>query len=116
MSIRSELGFWMRSIRRTTPWEWVTIFLIVAILGVALRPIAISDGGPSHGRLCLFNIKQTSLGLNMYANDYDGRLPDAMKWMDVIFPYTKNGNLLHDVEGVPKGGYGYGFRLRASGV
>ena len=42
---------------------------------------------------CTSNLKQLSLGLLMYAQDYDRRLPPAHSWADGVVPYTKNSTI-----------------------
>ncbi|MFP3904631.1 MAG: thioredoxin family protein [Armatimonadota bacterium] len=64
---------------------------------------------------CLANLKQLGLGAMMYAEDHDGTLPDADKWMDELEPYVKNEALLKcpaspDVE------YGYAMNADLSGA
>ncbi len=44
----------------------------------------------SQQRSCLANLKQLGLGVMMYAQDNDQKLPDAGKWRDQILPYTQN--------------------------
>jgi hypothetical protein len=40
--------------------------------------------------VCYANLGQVGLGLLMYADDYDDRLPPADSWLDATLPYTKN--------------------------
>lgn len=39
---------------------------------------------------CLSNLKQLGLGLNMYIQDYDEKLPPVNQWSDAVYPYVKN--------------------------
>jgi prepilin-type processing-associated H-X9-DG protein len=43
---------------------------------------------------CLSNLKQIGLGILMYAQDHDEKLPSADKWTDEIMPYIKNEAIL----------------------
>ena len=54
-----------------------------------------------------------SLGILMYAQDYDERLPDATNWMDSIYPYVKNEQIFRcpSVHPAPEA-YGYAFHNR----
>ncbi len=42
---------------------------------------------------CLSNLKQLSLGVMMYMQDYDQHMPPATKWTDGLQPYIKNNNV-----------------------
>ena len=61
------------------------------------------------------NLKQLSLGILMYAQDNDMKLPDADKWVDEIMPYVKNEAAFRD-PAAPDLKYGYAFNRALSGV
>ena len=65
------------------------VALILAVLAAFLYPVFASSREPSTRRSCLSNVKQMSLALMMYAQDYDDRMPRA-KWMEQTYPYVKN--------------------------
>jgi len=89
--------------------------VIVLVLAAILFPVFAQTKGTRH-ITCLSNVKQTVLGSIMYADDYDNRLPKAEKWMDTIYPYTKNEFMYHDQAVGFKGDrYGYAYRDTASG-
>lgn len=55
---------------------------------------------------CQSNLKQLALGMLMYAQDYDEKLPEASKWAEGIKPYIKNEAVFRcpsDTEGAPCG-------------
>lgn len=58
--------------------------------------------------MCLSNVKQSSLGLIMYADDENDRFPLRDLWMDATLPYVKREEIWH-CPSVPKGVYGYAF-------
>lgn len=42
---------------------------------------------------CLSNVKEICLGIHMYAQDNDERLPLAANWCDATYKYVKNRNV-----------------------
>jgi hypothetical protein len=95
--------------------ECLVIMVVLLIIAAILMPVS----GGSHQSLkvrCLSNLKQLTLSCLIYANDYDDRMPIATTWSNGVEHYTKSSSVFHDPEGVPDGGYGYGFRLKASSV
>lgn len=47
-------------------------------------------GSKSAQAACMSNMKQLSLALLMYCQDYDENMPIADRWCDAVFPYCKN--------------------------
>jgi prepilin-type processing-associated H-X9-DG protein len=67
----------------------MAIAMIVGLLAVVFMP----TGCPrtlSWGPACLSNVKQLALGQNMYAGDFDDRLPPASGWANATAPYVSN--------------------------
>jgi prepilin-type processing-associated H-X9-DG protein len=63
---------------------------------------------------CQSNLKQIMLGIKMYAQDYDEKLPPAKQWIDVLQPYLKSGAIFN-CPSVPKGQrYGYAYNAKLS--
>jgi YARHG domain len=56
----------------------------------------------------LSNVKQIGLGLVMYAQDYDERLPPSKNWKDAIFPYIKSEKVFQSPR-VPNQEVGYAY-------
>ncbi len=44
----------------------------------------------SEAQICMSNLKQLSVGMMIYASDYDDYLPKSVNWSDVVMPYIKN--------------------------
>ncbi len=105
----------MRRYRALTMVESLAIIVACLLLLAAVYRAFVVTRPYSTRSSCLSNLKQSSLGALMYANDYDDKLPTASKWMDQIVPYTKNEAIFHDVSIVKPGEYGYAFRDRLSG-
>ncbi|HSI72193.1 MAG TPA: hypothetical protein VK934_03380 [Fimbriimonas sp.] len=87
--------------------------LLIALVLVTLVLIPLRAGQPYHPP-CIGNMKQTALGLVMYASDYDDRLPKAAKWMADIEPYTKGQYLRCGL--LKEGEYGIAMNRFLSGV
>jgi prepilin-type N-terminal cleavage/methylation domain-containing protein len=78
--------------------ELLVVIAIIAILAAILFPVFAQAREKARQTLCLSNAKQLSLGVLMYAQDYDEALPvtqnDAfVLWPDLIDPYIKNNQV-----------------------
>ncbi len=95
----------MRS-RGFTLIELLVVIAIIAILAAILFPVFARAREKARQSSCLSNVKQGSLGILMYAQDYDERLPSMYRYMpppvgtdnlywvqDVIAPYVKNAQV-----------------------
>lgn len=75
---------------RITIAQVVAIAMTLALIAAILYPFVAQHRG--HGRiLCLSNVKQLALGVLMYAEDHDNRMPDRDSWMDAAQPYLYGG-------------------------
>lgn len=99
--------------------KWGEVLLVLGFLGVlgayVLQPVFPGDGIRAPTSICLSNVKQSSLGLVMYAADENDRLPLRDRWMDATLPYVKQETIWH-CPLVPKGVYGYAYNGALSGV
>jgi prepilin-type N-terminal cleavage/methylation domain-containing protein/prepilin-type processing-associated H-X9-DG protein len=96
--------------------ELLVVIAIIAILAAILFPVFAQARDKARQSTCLSNIKQLSLGVLMYAQDYDEQLlyrpgePHCgwryicstakeprwwLNWWDVVLPYTKNNQIYH---------------------
>ncbi|MEI6503597.1 MAG: DUF1559 domain-containing protein [Armatimonadota bacterium] len=83
--------------------ELLVVIAIIAILAAILFPVFAKAREKARQTSCLNNVKQLGLGLMMYAQDYDEKLPgyfppwpaipvgnSGCDWWSGIYPYTKN--------------------------
>src|SRR6266568_3508217 len=67
----------MRSLRRTgfTLIELLVVIAIIAILAAILFPVFAQAREKARQTTCVSNLRQIGLGVNMYAQDYDEKMP-----------------------------------------
>jgi len=92
--------------------ELLVVIAIIAILAAILFPVFAKAREKARQTSCLSNIKQLSLGMLMYVQDYDERFPrpwnymgvggwpppgyvacNYMTWADMIMPYVNNDQI-----------------------
>ncbi|MGM0491747.1 MAG: DUF1559 domain-containing protein, partial [Armatimonadota bacterium] len=80
--------------RRTgfTLIELLVVIAIIAILAAILFPVFARAREKARQTSCLSNVKQLMIGVQMYAQDYDERLPrhGFPRWTIKIYPYVNN--------------------------
>ncbi len=94
-------------VRAFTLIELLVVIAIIAILAAILFPVFAQAREKARQTSCLSNEKQMGLGLVQYTQDFDEALPlnwfgtvfnmtsansfpPQYKWMDAVYPYTKN--------------------------
>jgi prepilin-type N-terminal cleavage/methylation domain-containing protein/prepilin-type processing-associated H-X9-DG protein len=101
-----------RNVRAFTLIELLVVIAIIAILAAILFPVFARARDKARQATCLSHIKQLSLGVLMYAQDYDEQLlwyPSGshcgwiyicgappryvLDWWDLVLPYTKNNQI-----------------------
>jgi prepilin-type N-terminal cleavage/methylation domain-containing protein/prepilin-type processing-associated H-X9-DG protein len=84
--------------------ELLVVIAIIAILAAILFPVFARAREKARQTSCLSNVKQLGLGILMYAQDYDERLPGyfppwpaipspvgtGCSWWEGVYPYVKN--------------------------
>jgi len=111
--------------------ELLVVIAIIAILAAILFPVFAQAREKARAASCLSNTKQISLGIAMYAQDYDEKIPilgviaeNRGRWMWQIYPYVKNKSIFTDpntpsneydgTQFTDRTGYGWSLVLRAS--
>ncbi len=99
--------------------ELLVVIAIIAILAAILFPVFARARAKAQQNSCLSNIKQLTLGLLMYAQDYDSRLasywnsPDGgttrYHWWDQTRPYIQNDQVLQCPSRPLDGSVTYGY-------
>jgi prepilin-type processing-associated H-X9-DG protein len=107
-------------------WGWVLIgcmgvpLLLIPIAAAILFPVFAQAREKAKQISCLTNLKQDGLGMLMYAQDYDGKLPPAQGWMDKLVPYMpKDEKAFHCPSAKSSGeekAYGYAFNSAISTI
>ena len=77
-------------------WAWVLIgcgcvgVFFMVIMGALLFPVFSQARERARQAACMSNVKQMSMAVQLYLQDYDTRFPRATDWMDTTMPYVKN--------------------------
>ncbi|MBP8954360.1 MAG: DUF1559 domain-containing protein [Armatimonadetes bacterium] len=88
-----------RQCRGFTLIELLVVIAIIAILAAILFPVFARAREKARQSSCLSNLKQITLAVLMYADDWDETLPYYQRpwgyaWYDDIMPYMKNRQIL----------------------
>jgi prepilin-type N-terminal cleavage/methylation domain-containing protein/prepilin-type processing-associated H-X9-DG protein len=109
--------------------ELLVVIAIIAILAAILFPVFARAREKARQTSCLNNVKQLSLGIMMYAQDYDETLPYADRWgpdaggghgigywywYDYLQPYLGNTQIL-TCPSQPRYSLGYGWNYQNFG-
>src|SRR5688572_32710390 len=79
----------------------------VALLGAVLFPVFANAREAARASSCKSNLKQLSLAMLMYAQDYDDRLPPAQEWLTAAQPYYKRPTVGNCPTAPGPGGYAF---------
>ena len=85
-------------LRGFTLIELLVVIAIIAILAAILFPVFVSARARARQTTCASNMRQLGLGIRMYADDYDGIMPqnshfyggDDAVWVSALVPYIAN--------------------------
>ncbi len=70
-----------------------TVAFIPIILGAILYPVFDNARMKARDSSCMSNLKQLSLAVSAYTQDYNGKMPIADKWSDAIAPLTNESRV-----------------------
>ena len=85
--------------RSNSPWMIIIILLggcgvlgvaVIAVMAAVLFPVFAQSREAARKAACLSNVKQASMGLQMYCQDYDEKFPPPGQWQAALNPYIKN--------------------------
>jgi prepilin-type processing-associated H-X9-DG protein len=100
-----------QQLSRVRWWEGLVLLGAALILFAVLFPV-FAQARAYSGPTCLGQAKQQALALAIYAQDYDGSLPDS-RWMAKLRPYTKTSPIFNCIERRRTQAY-YGYALHSS--
>ncbi len=113
------------TVKRTgfTLIELLVVIAIISILASMLMPVFARARAKARQTSCLSNVKQLTLSLKMYVQDYDEMFPYGETanagtfWHQAIYPYTHNRQIMRcpDRRGMYVG-YGYNWLVGATGT
>jgi prepilin-type N-terminal cleavage/methylation domain-containing protein/prepilin-type processing-associated H-X9-DG protein len=115
-------GFLMR-LRGFTLIELLVVIAIIAILAAILFPVFAKAREKARQSSCLSNVKQLSLAVFQYAQDYDEMLPvyinpfvpvGSQYWFEAAGPYMKNTQIMQCPSRKNRT-YGYGWNIDEMG-
>lgn len=95
---------------KSATWIFAFAAAVVALCaGWLFLPVRTAGYPTAPKAGCLSNVKLNGLSLIMYSYDWDDRWPNRDVWMDVIEPYSKNREVLHDPALKDQGKLVYGY-------
>lgn len=104
--------------------ELLVVIAIIAILAAILFPVFAQAREKARAISCVSNLKQETLGVMQYSQDYDEKYPVAKSadpvyyyktWVYSVLPYTKSLEMLHCPDQV-KNPYGFTYPPLANKV
>ncbi len=63
--------------------------VVIPILAAIALPVLTQARARAQQTACLSNVRQLSVAMEMYLDDYEDRFPQATNWNDVLQPYTR---------------------------
>ena len=88
-----------------------SLALQTAIIGPAFK----SARASAQKSVCLSNVKNLSLAMQMYLEDYDGRFPEADGWVEALAEYVGDESVLKCPEDDSEARCSYGMNAALSG-
>jgi prepilin-type processing-associated H-X9-DG protein len=93
------IGYCRYRIERPLPSNAIStglVLLTITYMGfIVLDPVLRQARLKSNTLSCTSNLKQLELGVQMYAQDWDQKLPPATRWATLAEPYIRNSAIYH---------------------
>lgn len=106
--------------------ELLVVIAIISLLAAILFPVFATAREKARQSTCMSNMRQLSLGVLQYSNDFDDRLPYAVMveggigttagnsgyrwyWQDAVYPYVKSAGVFSCPDTAPGSGPGSGI-------
>lgn len=86
--------------------------VVVLVLGCILFPVFAQARQKAREATCRSHLKQLSLGLALYREDHDDKLPPTKNWQTVIAPYVK----APDIFACPASKHTYRYEQGRNGI
>ena len=119
---RQRLPAWVWGLGACACLPIIGVFALALLATPIFRRIKEAQREAGRTMICLTNVKQIAMGMQMYSQDYDERYPLAAGWMDRVVPYSGNGGVKDKltlqcptVQAVHPGDYGYAYNSDLSG-
>lgn len=82
---------------------------------VIMRPVFERSRASARKAICLSNTKNLSLAMQMYLEDYNGRFPEADRWVEALAEYMRDESVLKCPDDDSEGRCSYGMNAALSG-
>ena len=96
--------------------ELLVIVAVIAVLTAILFPVFFKAREKARQTPCLSNVKQIALGMMMFAQDHEGRLPEAYRWKEQLAPYVNSVQIYACPSDPSDAGTSYAMNPRFSGA
>ena len=93
----------------------VAAAMCLLVLPAILFPVFARAREAARTSTCMANARQVANAMQMYATDYDGRLPIGANWCDAVRPKVKSAELF-ECPSLPDQKSGYGYNAILSGA
>jgi hypothetical protein len=119
---KPRLPVWIWGLGACACLPIIGIFALGLVATPFLRRLKDTQREAGRTSICLTNVKQMAMGMQMYAQDYDDRFPLATSWMDGTVPYSENGGVKDKavfqcptVTAVQPNDFGYAYNSKLAG-
>jgi prepilin-type processing-associated H-X9-DG protein len=94
--------------RGFTLWDVLIVGFLVLVVLIMVYPVFVRERG-SRINVCLSNVKNIALAIQMYVVDNGSHFPPAPIWCDALDEYVKNRDVFRCPQARGKSGWDYAF-------